>query len=353
MNNKCSNNMKILHMIYCMGIGGAQTMLVDIMNEQCKNDEVHLIVINNYYSDDLLNEINNKVHVHKINRPQGSRNLYYILKLNLLLLKINPDIIHSHDASIIKLLLINAPKIITIHDTGLDTTSLRKYNSVVSISDAVYQDLKQRANIDSTIIENGIVVKNISFRKFALETPRNRPFRIVQVSRLSLPKKGQDIIIRAVSLLIKKQYDIELTFIGDGESRKELEKLTEDENISSNVRFLGMQNRDYIYSELCKYDLFVQPSRNEGFGLTVAEAVASGIPVLVSDIEGPMEIIEKGKYGFYFKNGNVQSCANTIEFILNNVTTINSNNNRQHIFELYDIKNTVEQYKAVYKKLLI
>ena len=40
--------MKILHMIYCMGVGGAQTMLVDIMNEQCQNDEVHLIVINNY-----------------------------------------------------------------------------------------------------------------------------------------------------------------------------------------------------------------------------------------------------------------------------------------------------------------
>lgn len=344
--------MKILHMIYCMGVGGAQTMLVDIMNEQCQNDEVHLIVINNYYSDNLLKEINNKVHIHKINRPQGSKNLYYILKLNILLLKINPNVVHSHDSSIIKLLFINAPKIITIHDTGLETTSLQKYNSVVSISDAVHQDLKHRANIDSTIIENGIVVKNIRYRKFALETPLNRPYKIVQVSRLSLPKKGQDILIRATSILIKKRYNIELTFIGDGESRKELEKLAEDENINSNVRFLGVQNRNYIYSELCKYDLFVQPSRNEGFGLTVAEAIASGIPVLVSDIEGPMEIIEKGKYGFYFKNDNVQSCANAIEFILNNITTINSSSNRQHILELYDIRNTVEQYNKVYKKLL-
>lgn len=271
-----------------------------------------------------------------------------------MLLKINPDIIHSHDSSIIKLIpLIKTPKIITIHDTGLDTKSIKKYDSVVSISNAVHHDLKNRANIDSTIIENGIVVKNIRYRKFALETPLNRPYKIVQVSRLSLPKKGQDILIRAVSILINKQYNIELTFIGDGVSRKELEKLAKDENINSNVRFLGLQNRNYIYSELCKYDLFVQPSRNEGFGLTVAEAIASGIPVLVSNIEGPMEIIEKGKYGFYFKNGNVQSCANTIDFILNNIRTIDSNNNRQHIFELYDIKNTVEQYKDVYKKLLI
>lgn len=345
--------MKVTHVIYCMGIGGAQTMLVDIMNEQCQNDEVHLIIINNFYSDNLLKEINNKVHIHKINRPQGSKNLYYIFKLNILLLKINPDVIHSHDSSIIKLIpLIKTPKIITIHDTGLDTKSIKKYDSVVSISNAVHQDLKHRANIDSSIIENGIVVKNIKYRNFALETPLNRPYKIVQVSRLSLPKKGQDILIRAVSILINKQYNIELTFIGDGVSRKELEKLAEDENISSIVRFLGLQNRNYIYSELCKYDLFVQPSRNEGFGLTVAEAIASGIPVLVSDIEGPMEIIEKGKYGFYFKNDNIQNCANTIEFILNNIRTINSNDNRQHIFELYDIKNTVEQYNKVYKKLL-
>lgn len=346
--------MKVTHIIYCMGIGGAQTMLVDIMNEQCQNDEVHLIVINNNYSDNLLKEINNKVHIHKINRPQGSRNPYYILKLNILLLKINPDVVHSHDSSIIKLLpLVKTPKIITIHDTGLDTKSIKKYGSVVSISDAVHNDLKYRANIDSTIIVNGIVVKNISYRNFNLETPLNRPYKIVQVSRLSIPKKGQDILIRAVSMLIKKQYNIELAFIGDGASRKELEKLAEDENISVNVHFLGLQNRNYIYSQLCKYDLFVQPSRNEGFGLTVAEAIASGIPVLVSDIEGPMEIIEKGKYGFYFKNDNVKSCANTIEFILNNVTTINSSNNRQHILELYDIKNTVEQYNKVYKKQLI
>lgn len=334
-----------------MGVGGAQTMLVDIMNEQCKNDEVHLVIINKDYSDKLLMEFNNKVHIHKINRPKGSRNLYYILKLNLLLLKINPDIIHSHDSSIIKLLFNNIPKIITVHDTGLDTISLQKYDSVVSISDAVHQDLKHRANIDSTIVENGIVVKNISYRKFSLETLVNRPYRIVQVSRLSLPKKGQDILIRAVSLLIKKQYNIELTFIGDGESRKELEKLAEDENISSNVRFLGIQNRDYIYSELCKYDLFVQPSRNEGFGLTVAEAVASGIPVLVSDIEGPMEIIEKGKYGFYFKNGDVKACANKIEYILKNIKKINSEDNRQHIYELYDIKNTVRKYRNLYNNL--
>lgn len=335
-----------------MGIGGAQTMLVDIMNEQCQKDEVHLIIINNDYSDSLLKEIDKKVHIHKVDRPKGSKNPYYIIKLNILLLKINPNVIHTHNASIIKLLLLTkAPKVITIHDTGLDTQLLKKYNSIVSISDAVYQDIKVRSHIESSVIENGIVVNNISYRNYNLEPTSKRPYKIIQVSRLSLPKKGQDILIRAVSILIKKQYDIELTFIGDGKSKKELENLAENENISSRVHFLGIKTRNYIYSQLCKYDLFVQPSRNEGFGLTVAEAIASGIPVLVSDIEGPMEIIEKGKYGFCFKNGDVKACADKIEFILNNIKMINSDDNRLHIYELYDIKNTVWKYRNLYNNL--
>lgn len=335
-----------------MGIGGAQTMLVDIMNEQCQKDEVHLIIINNDYSDSLLKEIDKKIHIHKVDRPKGSKNPYYIIKLNILLLKINPNVIHNHNASIIKLLLlIKAPKVITVHDTGLDTQLLKKYNSIVSISDAVFQDIKVRSHIESSVIENGIVVNNISYRNYSLELTSKRPYKIIQVSRLSLPKKGQDILIRAVSILIKKQYDIELTFIGDGNSKKELESLAEDENISARMHFLGIKTRNYIYSELCKYDLFVQPSRNEGFGLTVAEAVASGIPVLVSDIEGPMEIIENGKYGFYFKSGDIKACADKIEFILKNTKTINSEDNRQHIYELYDIKNTVRKYRNLYNNL--
>ena len=53
-------------------------------------------------------------------------------------------------------------------------------------------------------------------------------------------------------------------------------------NLEKHVRFLGNQSREYVYSHLKDYDLFVQPSRFEGFGLTVAEAMAACVPVLVT-----------------------------------------------------------------------
>lgn len=336
-----------------MRVGGAQTMLIDIMNEQCKDNDVHLFIINNDYTDCLINEINENVCVHKLGRPIGSLNPYYIIKLNILLFRLSPDVIHIHNSSIIKLVFLkNAPKILTVHDTGLDVSLLNLYNKIVAISKSVCHDIEMRSGIKCCIIENGIVVNNIKHINYKWVNNKSKTYRIVQVSRLMLPKKGQDILIKAMSILIRKGYNIELSLIGIGESETEIKRVIKSENLEKQVHFLGLKNRNYIYDHLCEYDLFVQPSRNEGFGLTVAEAIASGIPVLVSNIEGPMEIIKNGIYGVFFKSGNVQDCAEKIEYIINNKYNVDSIANRSHIYKSYDIKVTVDKYIKLYKMLI-
>ena len=64
------------------------------------------------------------------------------------------------------------------------------------------------------------------------------------------------------------------------------------------------------------YDLLVQPSRYEGFGLTVVEGMAAGVPVLVSDIEGPMEVIDKGRHGFAFRSEDFHDCGDRMMEIM-------------------------------------
>ena len=68
------------------------------------------------------------------------------------------------------------------------------------------------------------------------------------------------------------------------------DRLTAELHAETYVRFLGKQTQDYVAAHLTDYDLFVQPSRWEGFGLTVAEAMAAGVPVLVSEGQGPAEV---------------------------------------------------------------
>lgn len=343
--------MKILHIIYCMGIGGAQTMLVDIMNEQVKNDEVHLVVINSFYNNDLLKDISSDIKIHRIERKQGSRNPIDIIHLNLLLWKLKPNIVHAHDSSIVKLLFLRKiPICLTVHDTGLDSRYYNKYNAIIAISKAVNEDIKLRSDYDSVIIPNGICTDKILKRDRII---KKNKYKIVQVSRLALPKKGQDILIEAIKLLNDKGYkNICLDLIGRGKSESELKTLVKRLSVEDVVSFLGLKSRGYIYQHLCDYDLFVQPSRNEGFGLTVAEAIAAKVPVLVSNIEGPMEIIENGKYGFYFSSGSIEECAQMIEKKYLNKVSIDTSLALKHIKEMYDISVTVNRYRNVYNQIV-
>ena len=108
-----------------------------------------------------------------------------------------------------------------------------------------------------------------------------------------------------------------------------------------------------IFEHLCEYDLFVQPSINEGFGLTVAEAMAAKVPVLVSENQGPLEIIDNGKYGFSFKNGDSDDCANKIMDIIErgfDETMIEEGYKR--VKTLFSIEQTASIYLQEYASII-
>ena len=199
-----------------------------------------------------------------------------------------------------------------------------------------------------SVVPNGINVEAILPREPRLG---DGLIRIVNVARLNHQKKGQDILIKAIALLRDRGLDnLSVAFIGEGDSRELLEKLSEDLNVSEQVRFLGLKDRDYIYQHLCDYDLMCHPSRYEGFGLTVAEGMAANLPVLVSTGDGPCEIIGQGKYGFSFENGSAESCADALEYMVRNYDDIVAKVDiaRKHIESEYSVKRMVAQYIQAY-----
>ena len=108
-----------------------------------------------------------------------------------------------------------------------------------------------------------------------------------------------------------------------------------------------------MYENLCNYDLFIQPSRYEGFGLTVAEAIAAKLPVLVSNIDGPLEIINGGKLGLTFENEDVTDCADKIQkFIEQGRNSKQVEEAYQYVCENYDVSVTAQKYLEVYKSVL-
>lgn len=351
--------MKIVHLIFSLNTGGAETMLVDIMNQQVMlGHHVSLIVINNSYSNEILSGIDAKVSIVLIKRPPSSLNPWYILRLNWSLFRIKPDVIHLHNASIENLLFTTYAGFLTIH--ALETTlypSNARLSELFAISDAVKEDVEKRypGKYCIQVIPNGIRLNDIQ-RRNNNNVLRDGIMRIVQVARLNVAIKGQDLLIDAINILKQRGIaSINVDFIGTGSDEVMLKEKVTKYAMNDHVRFLGLRNRDYIYSHLKDYDLMCHPSRYEGFGLTVAEGIAAGLPVLVPDADGPYEIIQQGKLGYTFKKGDAYSLADSLQDIYEHyherITSV-VDIAYLHVKQNYSIESMVAQYIQEYNRFL-
>lgn len=343
--------MRIAHVIWDMSIGGAETMLVNIINEQVKNLSVKLFIVNDDFTETLTHKVSKKCSIEFISRNKGSRSILPILKLNIKLLCFNPDIIHVHSAELHKLIFTPKPIVCTFHAPPIYLyPKINKLHKVYAISESVKAKLKEKG-VESFVVENGIPTGSISYKD---DTKLPNIYQLVQVSRLLSWNKGQDILLKALSILVNERgiENFHMSFIGEGPSEDELKQMTKDYGLEKYVTFLGSQDRDYIFDNLHNYDLFVQPSKFEGFGLTVAEAMAAKLPVIVSNIEGPMEIIKNGKYGMYFTSENPEDLADKIEIVLKGEYDYSKIEKAySHVVERYDVSNTSRHYIEEYHNI--
>ena len=346
--------MKIVHCILSFNTGGAETMLIDIANDQVKTSDVSIIIINNSYSNELISKLSPSIKVIRINRPLKSRSIIPIIKLNWTLFRLHPDIIHIHNAVLNKIILESVSRglFLTVHALRIPLECVRRNTHIIAISDAVKQDIENRITNEITVIPNGINTSAIKKKEIY---KIDKCFKIVQVARLDSSKKGQDILIKAIAQLKRQNINnVYADFIGAGESEQELKKLAKDLNVDKQINFLGLKDREYIYSHLCNYDMMCHPSRYEGFGLTVAEGMAAGLPTLVPDSGGPYEVTGFGKFGFSFKNEDFNDCANKILQIINGYAEIKPIclNAMQHIDDKYSVSTTAKKYNLFYNTVL-
>lgn len=346
--------MKIAHIHWSLGTGGIETMLPDIANEQAKTNDVALIIINDWVELSILAKVNQeKVKVVLINRHEGSKNPWSIIKLNLFLIKFRPDVIHTHAYREINLVVYPFGKRVrTIHNTHNVSDEYPKYDKLISISKAVYE-FTLNQGFDSVVADNGIPVSRIAHAK---ATPfADGKLHFVQVSRLHIEQKGQDILLKALGILKNERgiSNFKMHFVGNGGDKALLLKLTHELHLDDEVVFEGVKDQAWVYENLCNYDLFIQPSRYEGFGLTVAEAIAAKVPVLVSNIEGPLEIIDGGRLGLSFENENVSDCAEKIkQFILNGRNNEQVEAAYEYVKNNYDVSVTARKYLDIYNTLI-
>jgi glycosyltransferase involved in cell wall biosynthesis len=226
---------------------------------------------------------------------------------------------------------------------------------VFVVSTAVQNDTKQRTGIESKIIYNGIELTEYQAQKNHDFNPDYEPFKIVQVSRLFPAQKGQYIAIQSIKLLKGQYPDIrfQLYFVGDGDALAELQNLTNQYDLQDRITFVGQVDRNWVKTQLQNYHVLIQPSLFEGFGLTVIEGFACGLPIIASNLDGPREICQLLNAGLLVSPNDPEDLAAKIYQIyqsyvnntLKNSDYILQDKNRMKIF---DIQTTAKSYMEHY-----
>lgn len=344
--------MRIAHILWSMGTGGTENMVVDIASVQAENNDVCIFVINDWVEEYMLRKLSPKCKTELLKRKPGSKNPLPLLKLNWKLWKFHPDLIHLHSSRSINCIKVCSKtiKVRTIHGLENDPEDYRPCKKLISISQSV-ADFTKSQGYDSIVIPNGIRVNAINHEP----TIRNneKKLQFIQVSRLHMATKAQDVLIKAIAEVKLRGIDnFTMHFVGDGADYQVLKNLCVELHVNDIVKFEGRWNQQKIYSLLANYDLFIQPSRNEGFGLTIAEAMAAKVPVLVSDIPGPMEVIDNGTLGMSFKNEDPSDCAEKLlSFIRNGKNQVQVEDAYQYVKSHYDVSVTAQKYLEVYESI--
>ncbi|MFD2886667.1 glycosyltransferase [Chitinophaga cymbidii] len=346
--------MRIAHVIFSLQTGGAEHMLVDIINEQVSQAEVALFVLNNEVNPEIVGRLNSAVRCRTFGRREGSRNPVPVALFNAALLRGKFDVIHCHNLNMAALLLpsLRRKAMLTVHDTISTPENLTRYNRCFAISYAVRDSVQTHAFTHCRVIQNGVNFNEIAERRVI--PLRTGNFRILQAGRLRHKKKGQHVSIEALRILNERGiHDVEIDFIGEGPSCSYLQKLAEELGVSSHVRFLGCKDRAYVYNNIQCYDLMVQPSVYEGFGLTIVEAMAAKVPVLASAIEGPMEVLDSGRYGFLFEKESAPDMADKIIHIMGiapEAMRASVDKAYDYALERFSVKRTARDYLEEYRR---
>ncbi len=168
------------------------------------------------------------------------------------------------------------------------------------------------------VIYNGIEVETFSHqtkRKELRQTLGVQENEIVvgTVGRLHR-QKAQDILLQAFKKVLDQHPNVRLWIVGEGELRSGLERLAHDLGIGERVNWLG--GRTDIPELLSAMDVFVLSSLWEGQPIVLLEAMASGKPVVATNVDGIPEIVENGKSGLLVEAGEVGPLALAMEQLI-------------------------------------
>lgn len=172
----------------------------------------------------------------------------------------------------------------------------KRFDDIVAVSKITASGMEVKFGCDTpTVIYNLLDADIIPKSKEPVHPVRKASLNLVSIGRLEYVK-GYDMLVEAMNTLVyERKLDINLCLVGDGTERQKLEGMINSFNLQDNITLTGFQSNPYPY--IAAADLFVCPSRQEGFNIAILEAMTLGKPIIATKAAGPVEILDSGRYG--------------------------------------------------------
>jgi len=165
------------------------------------------------------------------------------------------------------------------------------------------------------------------------------------------PLKRTDDVVR-IFARVRDALDARLVLVGDGPEYGRTRELVEKLGLADHVRYVGVV--DGVAPLLAAADVLLLPSETESFGLVALEAMASGVPVVASDVGGLPEVVEHGVSGYLAPVGDVDAMAGYCLKLLSDCEVGKKAGEaaRRRASEKFDYRSILPQYERIYERLL-
>lgn len=221
-------------------------------------------------------------------------------------------------------------------------------SAVIALTKHMKMELRKNYNVEIFVIPNGIDLKK--FLNIQKEDTTSNGEKIVLYVGSLRPVKGVKYLIEAMRIVIKNKPDTKLVIVGDGTEREQLEMLVRSLKLGRYIKFVGMVPNENVPEYMISSDIFVLPSLSEGFPNVILEAMASGLPIICTEVGGMREIIKEGENGFMVSTKNIEELSEKVLMLLqDDELRKNISKNNKIAVKKYDLENVVERIEKIYE----
>lgn len=355
------------------GKGGRSIIAQNLVKYMKKNYIVDFISYSEYTESKATREIEKNGNIYKFTKFRGLSTINLIKKRKYDIVHIHAD--HAYEAmkSIIRSKIGGTRNIVVhAHSSGKKNYGMLKKliikickfflpyfcdEMIACTSEAATYMFGKEKKDRVKILKDGILVEDYLYNVEKRKEIRNRlniekdDIVLGNVGRL-VEEKNQIFLIKVLEYILKKNNNFKLVIVGDGEERKFLEKTVRSLNLNEKVKLLG--NRNDVPNILQAVDIFMFPSKYEGFGMAALEAQAAGLPTIISHTI-PKDV-KVTKLCYQCRDSwNILEWVQIIESVLP-ILESRQSNAKQAVEEImyngYNIRESSEELELIYGGLL-